>query len=37
MTGKRSDEARSGPVTTSRYAVLTMDDLGLLMPQDQVH
>ena len=37
MIAGRSDEARSGAVTTGRYAVLTMDTLGLLIPQHQVH
>ena len=37
MIGQRQDEARSGLVTTGRYAVLTMDGLGLLIPQHQVH
>ena len=33
----RPEEARFGPVTTGRYAVLTMDNLDLLIPQHQVH
>jgi hypothetical protein len=37
MIGKRMDEARFGPATAGRYAVLTMDNLGLLIPQHQVH
>jgi len=37
MNGTRPDEARFRPMTTGRYAVLTMDHLGLLIPQHQVH
>lgn len=37
MIGQRPEDARLGPVTTGRYAMLTMDNLGLLIPQHQVH
>ena len=37
MIGKRPDETRFEPAASGRYAMLTMDELGLLIPQHQVH
>ena len=37
MIRKHPDQTRFGSVTAGRYAVLTMDNLRLLVPQHQVH
>lgn len=37
MIGERAAQSLSGSGVTSRYAVLSIDNLGLLIPQHQLH
>lgn len=37
MIGRHPEPTLPGPATTDRYGVLTLDELSLLIPQQQIH